>query len=152
MRMMMTCLHSASRSGSVTPKCEKWLMLMWPFFLVVFGVGFALDVYFFIFSDYLTLREGNILIERQLSGVRLRCQIGVIWFWLTPIDRECSRIGYFLTPLILNKLSGFAQKMYANAGGAQAGPGAGFNPGDAGFNGAGAQGIPVFYLVSTLLL
>lgn len=108
MRMMMTCLHSASRSGSVTPKCEKWLMLMWPFFLVVFGVGFALDVYFFIFFDTSDTKRGNILINRQLSGVRLRCQIGVIWFWLTPIDRECSRIGNFLTPLILNKLSGFS--------------------------------------------
>lgn len=80
---------------------------MWPFFLVVFGVGFALDVYFFIFFDTSDTERGNILINRQLSGVRLRCQIGVIWFWLTPIDRECSRIGNFLTPLIINKLSGF---------------------------------------------
>ena len=80
---------------------------MWPFFLVVFGVGFALDVYFFIFSDYLTPREGNILMERQLSGVRLRCQIGVIWFWLTPKRSNIPGIRYFLTPLIINELSGF---------------------------------------------
>lgn len=102
--MEKICLLSASRP-SVTWKCEE--ELLWLFFLVLSKVGFALDVFFFFFSDTLTLRERKVLIEKELSGVRLRCQIGVIWFWLTPKVGESGIFRNFLTPLIINELSGF---------------------------------------------
>lgn len=82
-------------------------MLMMPFFLVLFGVGFGLDVFFFFFFDTLTPERDNKLIKKELSGVRLRCQIGVIWFWLTPERSKIPGFRFFLTPLILNELSGF---------------------------------------------
>ena len=82
-------------------------MLMWPFFLVLIGLGFCLAMYFFFFFDILTPERVKVLIKRQLSGVRLRCQIGVIWFWLTPKRSNIPGIRYFLTPLIINELSGF---------------------------------------------
>ena len=66
---------------------------------------FALDIYFLIFSDLLTPREGKIVIDKELSGVRLRCQIGVIWFWLTPEAVRQDNFGKVLTPLIINDLT-----------------------------------------------
>lgn len=76
--------------------------------LFFFGSGdvrFALDIYFLFFADLLTPREDKRLKDKKLSGVRLRCQIGVFWFCVTLQAVRQDNFGKVLTPLIINDLT-----------------------------------------------
>lgn len=77
------------------------------FFFDSGDVRFALDIYFLFFTDLLTPREDKRVKDKELCGVRLRCQIGVIWFWLTPEAVRRDNFWEVLTPLIINDLAVF---------------------------------------------
>jgi len=98
---MKICLHSAS-DQSVGRNYRKESHRL--FFLGLGWQSFALGYFFSLFSDTPTPEREKVLIERKLSGVGLRCQIGVIWFSLTPRVVPVSEIAIFPTPLILNEL------------------------------------------------
>lgn len=101
---MMTCHYSSPKVSEI---CRKEPALQWLFSLVSGVGGFALCIFFLFFTDLLTPERVNKLIEKKLIGVRLRCQIGVIWFLLTPRPLYLSIFQKLLTPLIFNELSGF---------------------------------------------
>lgn len=105
--MMMICPLLAFNLRSVTQNYGKWLISM-PFFLVLIEVGFVLDVLFLFFFDALTLRESNILINKELEGVKIRRQNSVIWFLLTLTPHKAIIYIFFLTPLIINELTNFS--------------------------------------------
>jgi len=93
-------------SKQVSHNCEKrGESSLFSFGLGLFG--FALAMFFCFFIDLLTPRECKRLIENSLSGVSLRCQIGVIWFCLTLREDESVNLLKVLTPLIINELSIF---------------------------------------------
>jgi len=98
---MRTCLHSAS-DQSVGRNSRKESHRL--FFLGLGWASFALGYFFLFFSYTPTPEREKVLIERKLSGVGLRCQIGVIWFSLTPRVVSVSEIAHFPTPLIINEL------------------------------------------------
>lgn len=78
--MMVIFQFSDNRSASQR-NFEKELSRL--FFLGLKWQSFTLDIFFFFFSDFLTLRERKVLIEKELSGVNLRCQLLKYGFKLT---------------------------------------------------------------------
>lgn len=104
----MICRYS-EMSRQVSYNCrERGLSSL--FFFDSDWLGFALDVFFLFFFDLLTPREYKELIESSLIGVSSWCQIGVIWFWLTPRPKKSVRCVKVLTPLIINALRCFGVK------------------------------------------